>query len=228
MLNQDDKAQQPYHHGNVKEALIREAIKFIEADQLGALSLRRLAREVGVSPSAVYNHFPDKNALMLAIKIRLYEQFNSYFENRCHEQDDAIMALLDMCLAYYHFAREQPARFQILFSSTLPMEWSTQELVDVSCRNIVRLRELVLAIYEQYKIPCGEEDVVNTTLLVWAQLHGIISLKNSGGIQAAVTYQAWPAACALSREEDAEALIRNYVNTIVHAILNSQYSDGHH
>ncbi|MEX2469087.1 MAG: TetR-like C-terminal domain-containing protein, partial [Pseudohongiellaceae bacterium] len=79
--------------------------------------------------------------------------------------------------AHYHFARGQPARFQILFSSTLPLEWSTQELVEVSCRNIVRLRKLVLAIYEQHQIPCGEEDVVNTTLLIWSQLHGIIGRK---------------------------------------------------
>lgn len=223
-----EEKTQRYHHGNVKEALIKEAMKFIEANETELLSLRRLAREVGVSPSAVYNHFPDKNALMLAIKIRLYEQFNDYFEDQYHPNEDSIQALLQMCLAYYHFAKEQPARFHILFSSTLPLEWSTQELVDVSCKGIVRLRKLVLAIFEQYSIPCGEEEVVNTTLLVWSQLHGIICLKNSGGIKAAVTYQDWPESCALSRDADVERLIRSQVEMTVHAILNSHYSDGHH
>jgi len=228
MFSEDDETQPRYHHGNVKEALISRAMKFIENDEADNLSLRRLAREVGVSPSAVYNHFPDKNALMLAIKIRLYQQFNEYFAMRQQHGADAVQRLHDMCLAYYHFACEQPARFQVLFGSTLSMEWSTQELVDMSCVTINRLRKLVLSIYEKHNIPCSEEEAVNTSLLIWCQLHGIIQLKNSGSIRAAVTYQDWPEACALQRDEDVERLIQKQVNMTVQGILNSQYHSGHH
>ena len=80
MLTEEDKTQ-PYHHGNVREALIDEGMQLIESNQVELLSLRRLAKEVGVTPSAVYNHFPNRNALMLAIKIRLYDEFNKFFEN---------------------------------------------------------------------------------------------------------------------------------------------------
>ncbi len=228
MLTEDDKSNQRYHHGNVKEALIDVAMKLIEADEVEMISLRRLSKEVGVTPSAVYNHFSDKDALMLAIKIRLYEEFNHFFEQRSSATDDPEQALLEMCLAYYQFSQQYPSRFRFLFSSTLPLEWSTTESVEVSCRCIVRTRKLMLQIYEKYQIPCGEEAVVNTTLLVWSQLHGIVALKKSGSIQAAVAYQEWPASCALVHDEEVENLIRNHVNMTVNAILNTQHSDSHH
>lgn len=228
MFSEDDKEQQPYHHGNVKEALIGEAMKFLQSNEVESLSLRRLAREVGVSPSAVYNHFPDKNALMLAIKIRLYGKFNDYIASHCKASEDPVDSLLQICLAYYDFSQEHPARFKMLFSSTLPMEWSTPEMVEVSCHNLVIVRKLVLAIFNKYQVPCDEETVVNTTLLLWSQIHGIISLKNAGGIKAAVRYQQWPKSCALMSKEDVERLISRHVNMTVQAILNDQYNNSHH
>lgn len=228
MLTEDQRSSQPYHHGNVKEALIDVAMKFIEANEVELISLRRLAREVGITPSAVYNHFDDKDALMLAIKLKLYEEFNCYFEARSSDTDNSEQALLEMCLSYYHFSQEFPSRFLFLFNSILPLEWSTPEMVEVSCRSIVKTRKLILQIYEKYRIPCGETDVVNTTLLVWSQLHGIVTLKNSGSIKAAVAYQNWPQSCALVNDDEAEQLIRNYVEMTVNAILNTQHSESHH
>ena len=228
MLTEDQKANNSYHHGNVKEALVDVAMQLIEADEVELISLRRLSKEVGVTPSAVYNHFSDKNALMLAIKLRLYEDFNRFFEGRSSQTENPEQALLEMCLAYYHFSQEQPSRFHFLFSSTLPLEWSTPQMVEISCRGIVKTRRLVLKIYEKYQIPCDEEAAVNTTLLVWSQLHGIVTLKNSGSIQAAVAYQDWPPSCALAHDEEVEQLIRNHVEMTVNAILNSQRSGSHH
>lgn len=229
MLPEDQlKTSQPYHHGNVKLALIDAALKLIENNQLEALSLRRLAKEVGVTPSAVYNHFEDKDSLMLAIKIRLYEEINLFFDARSSGSSDPEQALLEMCNAYYHFSQQQPARFQFLFSSTLPTESSTPEFIKVSCHCIVKARGLVFEIFKKYQIPCNEEDIVNTTLLIWSQLHGMVVLRNSGSIPTAVAYQNWPSRCALSQHEEVEALIRHQVNMTVGAILNKQHADSHH
>ncbi|MDD9890353.1 MAG: TetR/AcrR family transcriptional regulator [Gammaproteobacteria bacterium] len=227
MLDKENKSQ-PYHHGNVKEALIDIAMKLIESNEVQLLSLRRLAKEVGITPSAVYNHFSDKNALMLAIKIRLYDEFNKFFENRSSKSDDPEQGLLEICLAYYHFSQEYPSRFHFLFSSILPMEWSTPEMVEISCRTLVKTRGLVLNIYDKYKVPCSEEDVVNTTLLIWAQLHGIVALKKSGSIKAAIVYQDWPEACSMVSHEQVEGLIRNHLKMTINAILNIQHADSHH
>ena len=186
MLIQQLHENQPYHHGNVKESLITVAMQLIKANRGELISLRRLAREVGVTPSAVYNHFSDRNALMLTIKIRIYEDFNKFFEARFSGTDNPEEALLEVCFAYYHFSKKYPAQFHFLFSSTLPLEWSTPEAVEVFCRSLVRTRKIILAIYQKHQITCSEEAVVQTTLLIWSQLHGIVMLRNSGSIQAAV------------------------------------------
>lgn len=222
------KNTQSYHHGNVKEALIDAALKLIENNQLEVLSLRRLAKEVGVTPSAVYNHFADKESLMLAIKIRLYEEINLFFDARSSGAKDPEQALLEICFAYFHFSQQQPARFQFLFSSTLPTEQSTPEFIKVSCHSVVKARALVYKIFQKYQVPCAEADVVNTTLLIWSQLHGMVALRNSGSIPTAVAYQDWPASCALSRNEEVEMLIRNQVKGTVGAILNKQHAESHH
>ncbi len=228
MLIGDQDKRAAYHHGNVKAALVDAAMHFIEANDIERLSLRGLAKQVGVTPSAVYNHFSDKNALMLAIKLRLYEEIDEYFESHCQPSSNPEDYLLDMCLAYYHFAEEHPARFHILFSSTLPREWSTPEFVEVSCRCLVRLRKTVLDIYDAYRVPCAEADVVNTTLLIWGQLHGIIALKKSGSIEAAVAYQDWPVSCALSNDDDVKRLIGSHVDMAVNAIMNSRCREEKH
>lgn len=56
-----------YHHGDVRGALIEAGLKALEASDPGELSLRQLAREIGVSATAVYRHFPDKHALLAAL-----------------------------------------------------------------------------------------------------------------------------------------------------------------
>ena len=227
MLTEEDKTP-PYHHGNVREALIDEGMQLIESNQVELLSLRRLAKEVGVTPSAVYNHFSNRNALMLAIKIRLYDEFNKFFENRSSNSGDPEQDLVEICFAYCHFSQEYPSRFHFLFSSILPIEWSTPDMVEIATRTLARTRKLVLKIYDKYKVPCSEEKVVNTTLLIWAQLHGLVALKQSEIINAAVTYQDWPKACSLVSHEQVEGLIRNHLTMTVNAILNTQHAESHH
>ena len=185
MFSEDIKTQQPYHHGNVKVALIDAAMALIDNSQTDEISLRRLAKEVGVTPSAVYNHFADKDSLMLAIKIRLYEEVNRFFDAQTDNSGDPEQTLLEICYAYYRFSQQQPARFLFLFSSVLPLERSTPEFIEVACHSLVRTRKLVYKIFEKYNVPCKEEDVVNTTVLIWSQLHGIVMLRNSGSIQTA-------------------------------------------
>ena len=227
MLTEEDKTQ-PYHHGNVREALIGVGMQLIESNQVELLSLRRLAKEVGVTPSAVYNHFPNRNALMLAIKIRLYDEFNKFFENRSSNSGDPEQDLVEICLAYCHFSQEYPSRFHFLFSSILPIEWSTPDMVEIATQTLAKTRKLVLKIYDKYKVPCSEVKVVNTTLLIWAQLHGIVALKKSEIINAAVSYQGWPEACSLVSHEQVEGLIRNHLTMTVNAILNTQHTKSHH
>ncbi|MBT3531022.1 MAG: TetR/AcrR family transcriptional regulator [Gammaproteobacteria bacterium] len=228
MLDDQSVTQDSYHHGNVKEALIDAALRLIESNQEGAMSLRRLSREVGITAPAVYNHFADKEALMIAIKVRIYGSFNKYFEERITGSDDPEKTLKEMCFAYYHFSRDFPSQFHFLFASAIPMDWTTPEHIEISGQCIVKTRKVVLDIYKKYQIPCDQHAVVNTTLLIWSQLHGIVTLRNSGMIQAAVTYQDWPDSCSLEHGEQVESLIENHIQIMVGGIINSAHKDHHH
>lgn len=228
MLGDNDKITTRYHHGNVKQALIDEALKLIASDDIGSITVRRLSREVGVTPSAVYNHFADKDELLLAIKLRLYEHLNRFIDARITTPDNPEKALLELSCAYFYYAKEHPSEFHFLFSFSLPTEWSTPEAVDVFCASLSRARKLVLEIYKKYQVPCDETAVDSSTLLVWSQLHGIVALRNSGSIPAAVTYLNWPEQCALTTEADVEKLIKMLINNLVNGILNAQHSESHH
>lgn len=228
MLTEPHKTDQPYHHGNVKEALVDAAMGLIASNSSDLISLRRLSKEVGVTPSAVYNHFADKDTLMLAIKVRIYDSFNRFLKKHCSATEDPEQALLEICLAYYHYSEAFPAQFRFLFSSTLPMEWSTPETVEIFCRSLVRTRKLIYDIYQKHQVPCSEEAVVNATLLVWSQLHGIVMLKHSGSIAAAVGYQNWPASCALKEDRQVEKLIENHIQIMLNGILNERLGASHH
>jgi AcrR family transcriptional regulator len=228
MLIDSQKTSSSYHHGNVKEALLSAAQSYIENNEGEMISLRALSKEVGVTPSAVYNHFADKNALVLAVKIRLYRIFNNFFAKHCREITDPDKALLEMCLAYFRFSRKFPAQFQFLFSASIPMEWSTEEIVEVSGRCLVRTRSLVFAIHEKYQLHCSEEEVVNSTLLIWSQLHGIVTLRKSGLISAAVNHQRWPEVCGLHDDEQVEKLIEDHVQIMINGMLNSARGKSKH
>lgn len=228
MLLDSRKTPSNYHHGNVKEALLNAAQNHIENNQGEMISLRALSKEVGVTPSAVYNHFADKNALILAVKIRIFQSFNKFFAENCKETENPDKALIEMCLAYFHFSREFPSLFQFIFSSPIPMEWLTDEIVDVSCHCIVRTRGFVFAIHEKYQLHCSEEEVVNATLLIWSQLHGIVTLRNSGLIGAAVSHQNWPEKCGLTGDEEVEKLIEGHVQIMINGMLSSSRGKSKH
>ena len=217
-----------YHHGNVKEALLNAAQNHIENNEGEMISLRALSKEVGVTPSAVYNHFVDKSALILAIKIRIYQRFNKFFAENCKETESPERALIEMCLAYFHFSREFPSQFRFIFSSSIPIEWSTHEIVDVSCHCIVRARSFVFAIHEKYQLHCSEEEVVNATLLVWSQLHGIVTLRNSGLISATVSHQNWPQKCGLTDDTQVKKLIEDHVQIVIDGMLSSSHGKSKH
>lgn len=104
-----------YHHGDLREALLAQGLRLIEARDAATLSLREVARAAGVSATAVYRHFPDKRALMAALAeeglARLYEA-----------QAAAAAAAPDNPLeatgrAYVRFALANPALFRVTFAS---------------------------------------------------------------------------------------------------------------
>jgi len=105
----------PYHHGDLRRALVDAAGRVLARDGAQALSLRAVAREAGVSPAAPYHHFKDKSDLL-----------NALAEEGCHALGEAMKAecegasapsLTEMGLAYVKFARANPALYRVMYDS---------------------------------------------------------------------------------------------------------------
>lgn len=101
-----------YHHGDLPAALLRAAGKTLEKRGIGALSLREVARDAGVSHNAPYRHFPDREALLVALAAEGF----AVLGERLRGQSGRAMGE-----AYVRFALEQPQRFRLMFGGVLPM-----------------------------------------------------------------------------------------------------------
>ncbi|MFE7277796.1 TetR/AcrR family transcriptional regulator [Streptomyces sp. NPDC057623] len=105
------RPRRPYHHGDLRRAVLAAALDAIAADGPSALSLRDLARRAGVSHAAPAHHFKDRTGLLTAIAAEGF----GLLADTLHEAGD----LKDAGVRYVRFAREHPAHFQVMFTPEL-------------------------------------------------------------------------------------------------------------
>lgn len=96
-----------YHHGDLPAAILGAAAKMLERDGVAGLSLREAARRAGVSHSAPYRHFPDRDALLTALAAQGVEQLVKELEGRSGR---------DMAQAYVQFALAHPQLYRLIFA----------------------------------------------------------------------------------------------------------------
>ena len=104
-----------YHHGDLRSALVAAGLKALESDDVADLSLRQIAREVGVSATAVYRHFPDKQALLAALAEEGIARLGEAQQAAAASADKAA-AFAATGRAYVRFALAHPALFRLAFN----------------------------------------------------------------------------------------------------------------
>jgi AcrR family transcriptional regulator len=105
----------PYHHGDLRRALLEAAERVLERDGVGALSLRAVAREAGVSAAAPYHHFKDKDDLLAGVAKAGFEQMTDYMRNAALAAVDPRARLNAIGVAYVCFARDNPALYHLMY-----------------------------------------------------------------------------------------------------------------
>lgn len=165
----------PYHHGNLRAALIEAGLKLIEEKGVRALTLREIGTRVGVSRMAAYRHFADKADLLGAICDVGFAQFADALEEAWRgAAADFRSRMLAMALAYVRFAAEHRAHYEVMFG---PAPDSGERVPPAGGHG-----ERAFGILEQ-TIRAGQEagavrdgDPVMLARMVWAQVHGISML----------------------------------------------------
>jgi AcrR family transcriptional regulator len=182
-------AEIPYHHGDLKNALIQAGVEILAEEGLGALSLRKVAKQAGVSHAAPYSHFVNKQALVAAISTegfkQLYFQIEGVFEVY---RDDPKNLLIETAWAYVQFAVNEPDRFKLMFSSVLEKEKEYAEFVEISQENFSQLVKIVEVCQQKGVLKSGASDVIAVS--VWSTVHGFTSLLLEGQISHTVLEKA--------------------------------------
>jgi AcrR family transcriptional regulator len=150
-------------------------------DGFGAVTLRGLARELGVSHAMVYRYVDDKDDLFAAVRQRCVERFAAYQEERLGRFAEPRAAILEGARSYVDFAFEEPHAFRVMFDLGQPHLADYPALSDAH-RRAFRVLERVMRAAVDAGVVRGEP--VALTRLFWAGIHGVASLHLAGQLSA--------------------------------------------
>jgi len=163
----------PYHHGDLRRALIAAGIGLLTEGGAAALDLRKVARKAGVSHAAPYRHFEDKRALLAAIAEEGFLRLTGHLENALKENETA-SPLLSLAQAYVSFALAEPALMREMFSGLSIDRLSYDALHAASKSAFNVLLEVIQD--EQAAGRFVQDDPQKLVLVMWSLFHGLTML----------------------------------------------------
>lgn len=174
-----------YHHGDLKNALIKAGVEILAKEGVGGLSLRKVAQRAGVSHSAPYAHFPDKQSLIAAISTEGFNQLYAELGAAISPHSKSPKKqLLEGSQAYVRFALKNSDTFKIMFSGVLEKEKDYPSFVEISSKTFKLVVEVVQACQNAGVLPTAPANLMAVS--VWGQIHGIVSLALEGQISHSV------------------------------------------
>jgi AcrR family transcriptional regulator len=177
--SKDEKGPRGYHHGNLKEALLRAALELIAQKGPAGFTFAEAARWAGVSPAAPYRHFRDRDELLANVALRGFELFETVLARAWDNGRPNTSTAFDrLGKAYLAFARSHPAYYSAMFEAGIPVA-ASPELREAGDRAFAVLRaaadRLCAGIPAQHRPP-----TLMVALHIWAMSHGIASLFGRG------------------------------------------------
>ncbi|MDP3381738.1 MAG: TetR/AcrR family transcriptional regulator, partial [Phenylobacterium sp.] len=133
--------------GGVREASVREALAIIEQDGLEKLSLRDVARRLGVSHQAPYKYFPTRDHLLAEVIGRCFDDFGDQLEAAATGEADLETALMAMGARYLDYAAKRPSAYRLMFAFPLPSGETHPEMAARASKAFHALRGAVLRLH---------------------------------------------------------------------------------
>ena len=165
----------PYHHGDLRTALIAAGLGLLAAREVDDLSLREVARAVGVSANAVYRHFPDKRALMRALAIEGLAKLGAAQRDASEKAGGGAEGFNATGREYVRFAMQNPALFRLIFSNSVqPSLLSHSDGESSDAMRFLRANAAQFA-------PPGVDSSI-FTLQAWSMVHGLAMLILDGRV----------------------------------------------
>lgn len=168
-----------YHHGNLREALIKAALDLISQKGPAGFTFAEAARAAGVSAAAPYRHYRDRDALLADVARRGYDLFEESLAKAWNGgKPDVHTAFHALGRAYLAFAKREPAYFAAMFEAGLAFD-AFPELREAGDRAFAILRDACAALIET--LPSERRPpVLMMALHIWSLSHGIAALFARG------------------------------------------------
>ena len=175
----------PYHHGDLRRALVDAALALVSEEQDWGFSLREVARRAGVSHNAPYKHFADKRDLLAAVAAAGFEALRARLLAAVAQTRSADAALLAIGMAYMRFGLENPAHYRLMFGPTLTAAEGGLPAVTAQAAAGAKmvLQEAVLRGAQEgcfAASPDNQAELDLAALTAWSLVHGLTMLAIDG------------------------------------------------
>ena len=172
----DSNAPKAYHHGNLRAELLDTAIEQLQSSGAEDLSLRALARAVGVSQTAPYRHFADKGELLAAMATRGYRNLLAALQAAGDQSPESpTQQLIGFAHAYVDYAGASPQLFKLMFGPAVQPAEQYPELREASRETFLLVQTIL---HRGMKLgQFREQDHVYLANAAWAGIHGLATLR---------------------------------------------------
>jgi AcrR family transcriptional regulator len=166
-----------YYAGDLRTDLVQAAIDVAAESGVAQLSLRALARQLGVSHAAPKNHFTDRRALLTAVATEAHRRLLPRLQSALAEasNNDFSEQLSSVGRAYLTFARDEPGCFAVMWREDL-QDRTDHALVEASTATLSVIIELSQRVARSAHVP------VTVAVLMWSAVHGFADLQRYGAL----------------------------------------------
>ncbi len=166
---------------DLREACLAEALVIISSAGVEKLSMREVARRIGVSHQAPYRHFASRDHVLAEIVRRAFADFAQALRASAQTDDPAADSLA-MGLAYVQFALAAPLKYRLMFGGTLPDPADHPDMMRGARDAFDVLRHALIRLFKARGRQSDRETIDREALFVWSSLHGLVSLLRTDAI----------------------------------------------
>jgi AcrR family transcriptional regulator len=163
---------------DLRDQCVRQALEIIAAKGIEALSMREVARRMGVSHQAPYKHFASRDHILARIVATAFEEFAAHLDGR-ERSDDPFEELGSMGRAYFAFAERHPLKYQLMFGAKLPEHAHTPEVATKGQHAFSILQDAVARIRRCLGSHPSQEQIDLDAMFVWSTVHGMATIRQT-------------------------------------------------
>jgi AcrR family transcriptional regulator len=170
-----------YHHGDLRRALLEEALRSIETHGVESLTLRTVGERLGVSRTALYRHFSDKQALLAAVGREGFRLLRLTLVEAWEQHGRGRAGFEAMGVAYVNFAAAHPSHYRVMFGRFLE---SCEKDAEFNQEATSAFQVLVDSLVEQQQAGLvRRDDPLVQARMIWSLVHGIAMLVIDGQLR---------------------------------------------